>query len=158
MAGMHRTLSCGLVALACGVAFAQSPTQAPRIWSDQDLADWATPIAALNLRPAHYSADEYYRIDGDNLRTYPVYDPVSEPDGYWQALQKKKPEPLVDVGKIRNAQDWIEAGRRAFVEIDSFWARTSDPALIAAARNPRNFEGVLKRADGTVGESRWVIT
>jgi hypothetical protein len=45
----------------------------------------------------------------------------------------------------------------AFVEIDSFWART-DPTLIAAARNPRNFEGVLKRADGTVGESRWVVT
>ena len=158
MARMHRTLSCGLVALVCGVAFAQSPARAPRIWSDKDLANWATPIAALNLRPAHYSADEYYRIEGDNLRTYPVYDPGSEPAGYWDDLQNKKPEPLVDAGNIHNAQDWIDAGRRAFVEIDSFWARTSDPTLIAAARDPRNFAGVLKRADGTVGESRWVVT
>ena len=64
MAGMHRTLSCGLVALACGVAFAQSPTRAPRIWSDRDLADWATPIAALNLRPAHL--DPQYQPKGWN--------------------------------------------------------------------------------------------
>ena len=158
MTPMNRIIRCGLIAVASAVVFAQSPIQAPRIWSDKDLADWATPIAALNVPPTQYSADEYYRIDGDNLRTYPVYDPRSEPAGYWEGLQQKKPEPLVDVGKIRNAQDWIEAGRRAFVEIDSFWARTSDPTLIAAARNPRSFEGVLKRADGTVGESRWVVT
>ena len=158
MPGMHRILTCGIVALASGVSLAQSLARAPRIWSDEYLADWAPPIAAMNLRPAHYSSDEYYRIEGDNLRTYPVYDPANEPTGYWQELQKKKPEPLVDRGKIRNAQDWIEAGRRAFIEIDAFWARTSDPTLIAAARNPRNFEGVLKRADGTVGESRWVVT
>ena len=84
--------------------------------SDRDLLDWATPIAALQVRSAHYSSDEYYRIEGDNLRTYPVYDPANEPTGYWQELQEKKPEPLVDRGKIRNAQDWIEAGRRAFIE------------------------------------------
>jgi len=155
---IHRIVSCGIGALASLMAFAQSSVQAPRIWSDQQLADWATPVAALNLRPAHYSSDEYYRVEGDNLRTYPVYDPRNEPVGYWDELQKKKPEPLVDVATIRNTQDWIDAGRRAFIEIDSFWARTSDPALIAAARNPGNFDGVLKRADGTVGESRWVIT
>jgi hypothetical protein len=158
MPGTHRIISCGIVALAVSVGLAQSPPSAPRIWREQDLADWATPIAALNARPAHYSSDEYYRIEGDNLRTYPVYDPNSEPAGYWEELQKKQPEPLVDVGKIRNAHDWIEAGRRAFIEIDAFWARTSDPTLIAAARKPRNFEGVLRRADGTVGESRWVVT
>jgi mono/diheme cytochrome c family protein len=158
MPKLHHSVSGGVVALACGVSFAQSLVRAPQIWSDTDLADWATPIAALNTRPAHYSSDEYYRIEGDNLRTYPVYDPGSEPAGYWEDLQKKQPEPLVDVAKIRNAQDWIDAGRRAFIEIDAYWTRTSDPTLIAAARNPRNFEGVLKRADGTVGESRWVVT
>src|SRR6185436_8754148 len=158
MPRINYIVTSGIVALAFGVTLAQSPAGAPRIWSDKDLADWATPIAALNVRPAHYSSDEYYRIEGDNLRTYPVYDPASEPTGYWEELQKKKPELLVDVGKIRNTQDWIDAGRRAFIEIDAFWARTSDPTLIAAARNPRNFEGVLRRADGTVGESRWVVT
>jgi hypothetical protein len=92
MASIQRTLSSGLVALVAGVAVAQTPARAPRIWSDTDLADWATPIAALNLRPAHYLADEYYRIEGDNLQTYPIYDPGSEPAGYWDELQKKKPD------------------------------------------------------------------
>ncbi len=136
----------------------QSPVQPPRIWDDAALAEWATPIAALNVRPAHYSAADYYSAPGDNLRTYPVYPPDSEPSGYWEELNKKKPEPLVDVSKIRTGEDWIAAGERAFSELDSFWTRTSDPSLIAQARNPRNFDGVLKWPDGTVGESRWVVT
>lgn len=158
MAGLHRIVGCGVAVLASSVSLAQSPATAPRIWADDDLADWATPIAALNVRPAHHSANEYYRVDGDNLRTYPVYDPASEPPGYWQQLQQKQPEPLVDVRALRTPHDWIDAGRRAFIEIDSFWTRTNDPSRIAAARDPRNFDGVVKRADGTVGETRWVVT
>ena len=64
----------------------------------------------------------------------------------------------MDVSKIRTAGDWIAAGGRAFVDLDTFWMRTSDPAVIAQARDPRNFEGVSKRPDGTVGETRWVVT
>jgi hypothetical protein len=45
----------------------------------------------------------------DNLRTYPVYRPNKEPPGYWEDLQKKKPEPIVDVSKIRTRQDWVDA-------------------------------------------------
>ena len=90
--------------------FAQTPATVPRIWDDQALADWATPIAALNLRPSHYSSAEYYSVPGENLRTYPLYPPDKEPPGYWEELQKKKPEPLVDVSKIRSAADWVAAG------------------------------------------------
>ena len=141
-------VSCGLVVLAFGVAFAQSAARSPRIWSDEDLADWATPIAALKVRPAHYSSDEYYRIEGDNYRTYPVYDPASEPAGYWEDLQKKPPEPLVDAGKIRNAQDWIAAGRRAFIEIDSFWTRTSDPVISISVETDPGLALATRKATG----------
>jgi mono/diheme cytochrome c family protein len=137
---------------------AQAPAEVPRIWDDTVLVDWATPVAALKLRPAHYSSAEYYSVPGDNLRTYPVYSPDAEPVGYWEGLQKKKPEPLLDVAKIRTAQDWIAAGERAFVELDTFWMRTNDPSVIAQAREARNFEGVAKRPDGTVGDARWVVT
>jgi hypothetical protein len=67
-----RRLAIGLASLAClsmMMTRAQSPAQAPRIWDDAALADWATPIAALTLRPPHYSAAEYYSVPGDNLRT-----------------------------------------------------------------------------------------
>jgi hypothetical protein len=140
------------------VTFLQSQTRVPRIWDDDALKDWATPVATLNVRPSHVTSSEYYSVPADNLRTYPVYHPDSEPAGYWEDLQKKKPEPLVDISKIRTNQDWIAAGERAFREMDSFWSRTTDPADIALARDPRSFEGRLKLPDGSVFGPRWVVT
>jgi len=87
------------VSLVTAAPLAQAPTRVPRIWDDAALADWATPIAALQIRPGHYSTNEYYAAPAENLRTYPVYRPDKEPPGYWEELQKKKPEPLVDVAK-----------------------------------------------------------
>jgi mono/diheme cytochrome c family protein len=110
------------------------------------------------VRPAHHSAAEYYRVPADNFRTYPLYHPDFEPPGFWENLHQQKPEPLVDASAIRTTQDWIGAGQRAFAELDSFWARTDDPALIAEARNPKNFAAVMTRADGSVGDFRWVVT
>jgi hypothetical protein len=72
----------------------------------------------LKIRPGHYSAAEYYAAPSDNFRTYPVYRPDKEPPGYWEWLQKQKPEPLVDATRIRNRQDWIAADARAFREMD----------------------------------------
>ena len=111
--------SCGvLVAMASA---AQRAAPVPVIWDDRSLDDWATPLASLKIRPAHYTATEFYAIPGDNLRTYPVYRPDKEPPGYWEELQKKKPEPLVDVSTIRSQRDWIEAGARAFREGTGFY-------------------------------------
>jgi hypothetical protein len=137
---------------------AQGPIVVPRIWDDAALADWATPVAGLNVRPAHYSSAEYYSVPGDNLRTYPIYHPDKEPAGYWEELTRKKPEPLVDVSQIRSTEDWIRAGERAFREVDNLWSRTDDPALIAQARDPRTFEGVFRLPDGTSFGPRWVVT
>lgn len=148
------------LALATGlslVVFAQN-TAPPTIWTDEALDDWATPLATLNLRPAHIAAAEYYALPGDNLRTYPVYHPDAEPPGYWDELKKKKPQPLVDVAAIRTRSDWIAAGERAFREVDSFWSRTNDPAAIAQARDPRSFEEALKLPDGSAHGPRWVVT
>jgi hypothetical protein len=53
----------------------------PKTWAEQELREWATPIAALNVRPGHFSEAEYLRAPIDDLRTYPVYYPdVSRPD------------------------------------------------------------------------------
>ena len=79
------------------VTAVDTQTRVPAIWDDAALADWATPIAALQVRPRHYKAADYYAVPAQNLRTYPVYLPDREPSGYWESLQKKKPEPLVDL-------------------------------------------------------------
>lgn len=60
-----------LLAGFSAVLMAQAPAAVPRIWDDAALADWATPVAGLNLRPGQYSSAEYYSVPADNLRTYP---------------------------------------------------------------------------------------
>jgi hypothetical protein len=139
------------------VVVAQTTTT-PKIWRDAALEDWATPVATLNIRPAHIMEAEYYAVPGDNLRTYPVYHPDAEPPNYWDELKNKKPELLVDVSTIRSREDWIAAGARAFREPDSFWSRSSDPAAIAQARDPKSFTNTLKLPDGSALGPRWVVT
>src|SRR5437667_4896840 len=58
----------GPVAVLFGIvsAFAQPP----KTWDAKALADWATPVAGLNVRPGHFSEEEYYRAPIDHLRTY----------------------------------------------------------------------------------------
>jgi hypothetical protein len=154
---LRRALLGICLALALGV-ITDSQASVPRIWDDKSLADWATPLAALRVPPAHYTAAEYYAAPSHNLRTYPVYLPGKEPPGYWEDLQKKKPEPLVDAAKIRTTQDWIDAGARAFSDLDNPLGRSDDPALIAQARDPKTFANVAGLADGSVREPRWVVT
>ena len=132
-----------LLLLLAADVIARSEPRVPVIWDDRALADWATPIAAIKTRPAHYTATEYYRVPADNVRTYPVYRPDNEPPGYWEWLNKQKPEPLVDLAKIGSRKDWIAAGERAFREIDSPLTRTDDPAVIALARSPATFAAVI---------------
>src|SRR5215470_8071574 len=86
----------------------------PKTWDEAALADWARPLAGLNLRPTSISAKEYYAMRIENLRTYPVYFPGREPQGYWEMLQRIGPQPLIEPSTLRTDADWLEAGRRVF--------------------------------------------
>ena len=125
-----------------------------------NLADWALPVAGLNVLPSHYSEADYYAApDGEWVRTYPVYFPGLEPDGYWDMIQKKKPEPLITPG-ARTAAEWISAGKQVFQEIDAPGLRSTDPQLIAVLRSAAGFSsrGGHPQRDGTVMSLRWVPT
>ena len=156
-------MSRGLIALllltACAYAAVSAQViGAPRIWDDAQLEEWATPVAGLDVRPAHYSSAEYYAVPPDNLRTYPFYPANREPAGYWEWLQKQKPEPLVDPNETRSREAWIAAGSRAFQEVDALLIRSDDPALIARARDPQSFPDAQPLADGSLPQLRWVVT
>jgi hypothetical protein len=130
----------------------------PKTWDEAALANWATPVAGLNVRPTHISAKEYYSLSVENLRTYPVYYPGREPEGYWEMLQKVGPKPLIEPENLRSQTDWIAAGRRVFEEADHLHLRTLDPKFIAAARSRETYEGMEPAPDGTVTDLRWVPT
>jgi len=132
----------------------------PKTWDGAALADWATPLAGLNVRPTLISAKEYYSFTVENLRTYPVYFPGREPEGYWEMLQHVGPKPLIEPEKLKAKADWIEAGRRVFEEVDDLELRTFDPKLVAAARSLATFEAAKASPlpDGSVVSMRWVPT
>ena len=130
----------------------------PKIWDDEALKDWATPIAALGVRPGHFTSAEYYAAPVDNLMTYPVYRPDREPVGYWERLQKLKPLPLVEPAIMRTKSDWIKAGEISFRAMDNPAVRSNDPELIRAVRNIESYRGVWTQADGSLKDLRWIVT
>ena len=140
-----------------GTAAAQKP---PKTWDEAALAEWATPVAGLNVRPGHLSEKDYYALPVENLRTYPVYYPGREPAGYWEMVQQLGPQPLIEPARLKTAADWVEAGRRVFDELDHIPLRTFNSKLIAAARDLATFEatGAKPLPDGTVFGARWVPT
>jgi hypothetical protein len=150
------------VTLESSILWSQSAfrPRIPKTWDEAALADWATPIAGLNVRPTHISAKEYYSLAVENRRTFPVYYPGREPEAYWEMLQHIAPKPLIEPEQLISEADWIEAGRRVFYEADNLHLRTLDPRVITAARSRETFEKVHAQplADGTVFGLRWVPT
>jgi hypothetical protein len=139
---------------------AAAKIEAIRVWADKDLAEWATPVAGLNVRPGHYSERDYYRApQGEFLRTYPVYFPGREPDGYFEALEKKDAQPLIEPG-ARTRAEWIRAGQIVFREMDVPPLRSHDRDLIEMVRSAEALgaAGGRPQPDGTVAGLRWVPT
>lgn len=155
-----KTVHLSLAALLLsGLALAEK-IRAPRVWNDKDLANWAAPVAGLNVRPGHYSEREYYEAPvAEWLRTYPVYFPGREPQNYFEELQKKRPEPLIS-SEARTKDEWIRAGKTVFREIDVPVTRSLDPELIAQARSVEALKrmGASADPDGTISSLRWVPT
>jgi mono/diheme cytochrome c family protein len=127
----------------------------PRVWDEAALADWATPVAGLNVRPTHMTSAAYYALPEENFRTYPVYLPGREPLGYAEMIRTIGPQPLIEPETLKTKQDWIRAGERVFR--DSVVLRTFDPKLIAMARDGQSLN-VVPLPDGTVNALRWVPT
>ena len=124
-----------------GNGVARAMREIPRVWDEVALAEWATPIAGLNVRPTNMSAKDYYAMAVENLRTYPVYFPGREPDGYWDMLQRVGPKPLIEPGTLTTGADWVKAGQRVFDEADHLHLRSLDSTLITKARSAEFFKG-----------------
>jgi hypothetical protein len=140
----------GLMALAGEV---------PKTWDDRALANWATPVAGLNVRPGHFSETEYYAAPVDNFRTYPVYVPDREPVTYWEWLRKQKPEPLIELGKPRTEGEWIGEGKHVFEELDHPAFRIYDAKVIARVRSSELKPPQARVLhNGTLAGVRWVVT
>src|SRR5712691_4348782 len=87
-----RSLVAFLLTIAAALAQGDSPSPSrimvPKAWADSALAEWATPLPVLGVRPGFYSEAEFYKIPVDTVyRSYPVYHPDHEPKRYWEWVQ-----------------------------------------------------------------------
>jgi mono/diheme cytochrome c family protein len=146
----------GLIPIMGG---AQS-SKVQKVWDEEALAEWATPVVGLNVRPGHFTEKEYYSAPVDTLRTYPMYYPGREPEGYWEMLQKVGPLPLIEADKLKTDMDWIEAGQRVFEELDVPNMRKWDPKLIEELRSAEVHQQMKTpmAPDGTLFAVRWIPT
>jgi hypothetical protein len=135
-------------------------TKVPKTWDEAALEAWATPLAGINVRPTHISATEYYSVPEYGLRSYPVYMPGREPDGYWEMLQRVGPKPLIEPAALKTESDWILAGQRVFDEASTPQLTVFDPQVIAKLRSREFLEAQRAEPlpDGTLGTFRWVPT
>jgi hypothetical protein len=133
--------------------------RAPKIWNEKELETWHNPVAGLNIRPHHYSEAEYYAAPTDNLRSYPVYHPDREPPGYQESLRKRGPQPLIELGKARTREGWIEAGQRVWEELDLPQVRTTDFRIVDYVRSREALKKYPARMtrDGELYDFRWVV-
>lgn len=146
-----------------GGARAPETVVVPKLWDDAQLAGWATPVAGLGVPPSYVSEAEYYAAPVDDLRTYPVYHPSREPAGYRESLLKRGPEPLIEPARLSTREDWIEAGRRVFEELDTAASRCDDPEVIghftdaASVDRYRDAGHDVMTKDGVLLDYRWVV-
>ena len=131
----------------------------PKVWDEAALADWVTPVAGLDVRPTHISEREYYSMPESILRSYPVYMPGSEPEGYWEMLEHIGPKPLITPKTLKTEAEWIGAGRLVFEEGSAPQMITHDSRVISEFRSREFLEPRVKPiANGVIPGFRWVPT
>lgn len=139
------------------------PVEVPQLWNERALADWATPVAGLGARPSFVSPSEYYAAPEDNLRTWPVYHPDREPAGYRESLVRGGPRRLIEPENLLTNEDWIDAGRRVFEQLDDPRTRTDDPEVLLHFTNAKAVDRYRDPAhdvvssDGVLLDYRWVV-
>src|SRR5215510_11709538 len=87
----------------------------PKTWDDEAMSSLELPLAFPAASPKYISADYYYKMPVRPIfKSYPVYYPDKEPADYMNWLKQQTPEIIFDAGKLKNEQDWIQAGEVVF--------------------------------------------
>lgn len=156
--GMMGTVATGALAVVlatAGVPTAQSArADIPRTWVDAEIRALELPLAHPEASPVHVTAAYYYQMPVRPVfRSYPIYAPGREPEGYYDRLLQTEPERLVaDLSDVRSDADWARAGEIVFDAPltyaptpvrDPAWYRSVDPPIAA---------------DGTIAGLRYVVT
>lgn len=78
----------------------------PRIWTNEALKNWELPNAnpAYSVEPV---TEEFYYALPERViyKTYPVYHPDYEPEGYWEWLHEQDAQIVFDASQLKTEKD-----------------------------------------------------
>jgi hypothetical protein len=112
--GIPRRGSGQVAAVAFAALLLQGPA-IPRTWDARELASFELPLVQADRSAQHATPDYYYRLAVRPIyKSYPIYAPGREPDGYMEWLAQQEPELAFDVATLRTDRDWIAAGESVF--------------------------------------------
>jgi mono/diheme cytochrome c family protein len=115
----------------------------PKAWDDKAVADFEMPLAQRDRSPRYMSADEYYKLKVRPIyRSYPMYAPGQEPEGYVESLRQKEPEIIFDPSKLHTKEDWIAAGKLVF-ESETLFRPAPAAVPTVSPSLPISSDGVL---------------
>ena len=140
---------------------ARTEGRVPVTWDRAETESWLLPLAHDGLMHRHPDPEYFYGLPHRPIyRSYPVYHPDHEPDGYRAFLENVEPEIIWDDGDIKppleTKEDWIKAGELVYeTAVDAseggFWVPSShDLGWIDEYRVP-------VASDGTVPTLRYII-
>lgn len=129
----------------------------PRVWTDAEMKNWELPNSRPEYSAEPVSEEFYYNLPERVIyKTYPVYHPDSEPEGYWEWLHEQDAEVVFDASTLQSEEDWIKAGALLFdYPIDTLGAvintqHVRNPAFYSQTGMPLTPEGIMPFA-------QWVV-
>jgi len=145
---------CGvLVVLLSPVAGAQ---EIPRTWSDSAIAEFELPLAAPEYSPEHVSEDYYYALPERTIwKSYPIYHPDFEPQGYRDSLAALEPAVSFDPSTLTTEAQWLEAGRLVVHAPIAYDGAVRPKDVLDPRWYVENQIGVTR--DGILPWVRWVV-
>jgi hypothetical protein len=138
-------------------AFAACAADVPRVWDNREVESLQLPAPNRGFARSHISEAEYYRVPERSIyKSYPVYAPGREPEGYQEWLKTREAEIAFDSTKLHSSEEWIGAGEVVFN-----WPLSLSPMFFSTQdlRDPEFLRstGMPVAKDGTIPFARWVV-
>ncbi|WP_228850911.1 hypothetical protein [Aegicerativicinus sediminis] len=96
----------------------------PKVFTEANLESHMLPLADASVKISHVPDSQYYKLKETKIyKTYPLYLPGREPEGYYEQLKGLNPEIAFDQNQLKTEQDWIKAGELVYewgLDVDPF--------------------------------------
>lgn len=99
-----------------GFAFVfEEAFRVPKVWTAKNLEGLMLPLADSSIVITHIPDSMYEAMEERVMyKTYPLYLPGTEPEGYYEWLKQQEPEVIFDASRLKTTDDWIKAGELVY--------------------------------------------